>query len=55
MPTKVSVNVKSKDDAPADGDVKNVEEITSPVIDLRSKPQDGGGEAPVEEERRGRG
>lgn len=53
MPTKVSVNVKSKDDAPASGDNKNMEEITTPVIDLRSKPQDSGGDAPMEEERRG--
>ncbi len=55
MPTKVSVNVKSKDDAPVDGEAKNVEEITNPVIDLRSKPQDVAGDAPVEEERRSGG
>ncbi len=39
MPTKVSVKVKSKDDAPAIGEVQPVEEtMTSSVIDLRSKP-----------------
>ncbi|KKR50698.1 MAG: Transcription termination factor Rho [Candidatus Curtissbacteria bacterium GW2011_GWA1_40_16] len=52
MPTKVSVKVKSNDDAPVDGDIKNMEEITNPVIDLRSKPQEGGGDAPMEEEKR---
>lgn len=52
MPTKVSVKVKSNDDAPVDGAEKNMEEITNPVIDLRSKPQDGGGDGPMEEEKR---
>jgi len=46
------VKVKSNDDAPVDGDIKNMEEITNPVIDLRSKPQEGGGDAPMEEEKR---
>lgn len=46
------MKVKSNDDAPVDGDIKNMEEITNPVIDLRSKPQEGGGDAPMEEEKR---
>lgn len=49
------MKVKSNDDVPASGDNKDMEEIATPVIDLRSKPQDNGGDAPMEEERRGGG